>query len=79
MSQRTNLVITVDDAHLPEIKQVADQLRSRGMEVESVLESAGIITGSCSTDVPAFHEVAGVASVEPQQDYQLPPPDSPVQ
>lgn len=79
MSQRTSVVITVDDAHLPSIKQVADQLRSRGMEVESVLESTGIITGSCPTDVAPLHEVPGVASVEPQGEFQLPPPDSPVQ
>ncbi|MDQ4104006.1 MAG: ketohydroxyglutarate aldolase [Actinomycetota bacterium] len=55
-------------------------LRAAGMQVHQVLGSAGIITGAV-TDAqrPAITQVPGVASVETQQEFQLPPPDSDIQ
>lgn len=75
-----SITITVDDDHVGRINDVANQLRDAGMQVHQVLGSAGIITGAV-TDAqrPAIAQVPGVASVENQQEFQLPPPDSDIQ
>ncbi|UOY02313.1 hypothetical protein [Blastococcus sp. PRF04-17] len=75
-----NLSVTVDDGHLPAIDQVAEALRARGMEVAQVLDGLGIITGSAPAESrSALTDVEGVASVDEELSYQLPPPDAPVQ
>jgi hypothetical protein len=75
-----HLSVTVDDGHLPAIDEVADALRARGMQVEQVLGALGIITGSVPDGSrPALADVEGVASVDEELTYQLPPPDSAVQ
>lgn len=75
-----SITVTVDDDHLDRIEDVADQLRASGVQVHQVLGSVGIITGEV-TDAqrPAITQVSGVASVEDQQAFQLPPPDSDIQ
>ena len=72
--------VTVDDEHLEMMDTVADALRDSGMQVDKVLDTLGIITGS----VPDGHHdslsaIKGVASVSEDVEFQLPPPDSPVQ
>ena len=75
-----NLSVTVDDGHLPAIDKVAEELRARGMEVAQVLDGLGIITGSAPEESrSALTGVEGVASVDEELTYQLPPPDAPVQ
>jgi hypothetical protein len=72
--------VTVDEAHLGSIAEVADQLRSHGMRVDQVLDLLGVITGEVEeTRCRELAAVAGVTSVDPSQPVQLPPPDSPVQ
>jgi hypothetical protein len=78
-ARKKNLVVTVDDAHMPNIHQVAEQLKSRGMKVEEVLEATGMITGSSRKGMSGLRAVPGVVGVEEQPQIQLPPPDSPVQ
>ena len=75
-----SITVTVDDDHLGRIEDVADQLRASGVQIHQVLGSVGIITGEV-TDAqrPAIAQVPGVASVEDQQAFQLPPPDSDIQ
>jgi hypothetical protein len=75
-----SITVTVDDDHLGRIEDVADQLRASGVQVHQVLGAVGIITGEV-TDAqrPAIAQVRGVASVEDQQAFQLPPPDSDIQ
>ena len=74
------LTVAVDDEHLGSISEVAAQLEGQGMLVDQVLESAGVILGSArATDLGALAAVEGVASVEGETPYQLPPPDAPVQ
>jgi hypothetical protein len=75
-----NLSVTVDDGHLPAIDKVAEALRARGMEVQQVLDGLGIITGSAPEESrSALTDVEGVASVDEELSYQLPPPDAPIQ
>ena len=76
----TQVSITVDDAHLDAMGQVADALRARGLRVDRVLDELGIITGSVPQGQhDALRAVDGVASVEQEQRFRLPPPDSPLQ
>ncbi|HET7326678.1 MAG TPA: hypothetical protein VFJ14_05255 [Nocardioidaceae bacterium] len=72
--------VTIADEHLAEIESVAGALRDRGMEVEHVHDALGIITGSMPDDSrQALTAVDGVASVDEEMHYQVPPPDSPLQ
>lgn len=75
-----SITVTVDEAHLTSIHDVAQQLRSQGMHVDQVLESVGVITGS----VPDHHysalkSIEGVSSVDEQHQFHVPPPDADVQ
>jgi hypothetical protein len=74
------LAVSVDDAHLDRIEHVAARLRDAGMRVERSLQTIGTITGSApESKLAALRATEGVAAVERQREYQLPPPDSPVQ
>ncbi|HEY0168757.1 MAG TPA: hypothetical protein VGB75_17055 [Jatrophihabitans sp.] len=76
----TAITVTVDDAHLDKIEELAAQLRDSGMQVDQVLNEVGVICGSapyeCQNDLCA---VPGVESVEGARAFQLPPPESSVQ
>jgi AAA+ superfamily predicted ATPase len=74
------VTVTVDREHTSAIGDVADALRAAGMQVDQVLEAAGMVTGTIDADAEsALTDVEGVASVERALRFQLPPPDSPVQ
>lgn len=75
-----NFTVTVDNAHRPVIQEVAEQLRSCGLEVERVLETVGMITGSAAEARRAELEaVEGVSSVATEVRYLAPPPTSEIQ
>ena len=77
---REKITVTVDDAHLGQVAELADQLSSAGMDVEQVLGEVGIITGSAPSEARATLEgLAGVSAVEAENSFQLPPSDSEVQ
>lgn len=74
------ICVVVDAAHLTVIDDVAGALRSCGMQVEQVLGSVGMVTGSAGDDcVPALRSVDGVESVDEELSYRLPPPEADVQ
>ncbi len=76
----TRITVTIDDDHLARADQVADQLRAAGMTVEQVLGTVGIITGSVDPSQRASLEaVPGVAAVEDEMTFQIPPPDADIQ
>ncbi len=75
---RQQYVITVHPEADPE--NVATQLRSHGLNVEQVMHEIRIISASSdSVDVNSVRQLKGVSGVEESTDYQIPPPDSPVQ
>ena len=77
MSQVT---VTVDEAHAGAIDEVAARLRAAGMDVDRVLGAIGVITGSVAASrLHLVEAVEGVASVEEQTSFKLPPPDAEVQ
>lgn len=72
--------VTVQDSHRSEIQGVAERLRACGLEVDRVLETVGMITGSAPDDRQAELEaVEGVSSVDGEVRFLLPPPDSDIQ
>ena len=74
------ITVTVDQAHLGVVTEVAERLRTRGMVVEQVLDSVGIITGSVPRErCFALNAVEGVDSVDEQHRFRIPPPDAEVQ
>ena len=74
------ITVTVADSHLASIDDVARRLRAAGMQIDSVLPAIGIITGSVAHGGPAaIGALPGVAAVEDQTTFQIPPPDADVQ
>ena len=79
MSQ-VQICVSVDEAHLAQMEQIAEQLQSSGMIVEQTLSSIGVIEGSINSEqLNNLTHIEGVTNVEPQQRYQLNPPDSEIQ
>lgn len=74
----SRVTVTVDEEHLDSLGGVVEGLRQRGLEVDTVLEGLGMVTGRTS-DVDALREVEGVSTVDAELGYQLPPPDEDVQ
>lgn len=73
------VTVSVDDAHVERIDEVADRCRAAGMDVHHVLAAVGMITGSIDTGElrTALGAVPGVTAVESQHTFRLPPPGSP--
>jgi hypothetical protein len=79
MSQM-NISVSVKDAHLATIELVAQKLRAGGMNVEQILNSIGIITGSIDSSLMnTLSQIEGVKQVEQERTYQLAPPDADIQ
>jgi hypothetical protein len=77
---KVKVTISIDDARIDQISEVAKNLQSEGLDIEQTLPTVGVITGSIAIeDVNRLKEVVGVQQVEPERGFQLPPPDSNVQ
>jgi hypothetical protein len=77
---KINLLVAVDENHIGQILEVAQNLRSSGMYVEQILDQLGVITGSCdSAKMTDISQVPGVSKIEVEREYQLPPPNSDLQ
>ena len=74
------VTVTVDEAHAGAIDEVAARLRDAGMDIDRVLGAIGVITGAVpASRLHVIEAVEGVASVEEQTSFKLPPPDAEVQ
>ena len=74
------VTVTVAESHLAPIEEVVQRLREAGMEVEQVLPAIGVITGTVpAAQLSALSGVEGVASIEEQTEFRIPPPDAEVQ
>jgi hypothetical protein len=71
---KKRIVVTVHQAALGGIDQVAQALTQAGMTVDQILSTTGIITGSADhNQMSALGAVPGIAAVEPDTDFQIPP------
>ena len=79
-SEKVTLLVTVDDEYNDRIAEVADRLRAAGMDVVSLMEFLGTITGAIEAEkVEVISRIKGVAHVETSRQFQLAPPNSKVQ
>lgn len=75
-----SVTVTIDHDHLLCIDDLAHQLRTAGMHVDQVLDAVGVITGSVTDDQRSvISRLPGVAGIEDQNMFRLPPPDSDIQ
>ncbi len=65
------IIVTVEDAYLPMIQEVATELQTAGMTVEQVLPTVGIISGSATLEqISRLQTLPGIISVEPDEPMQ---------
>lgn len=77
---RRDVTVTVADSHAGDVDEVAERLRDAGMQVDQVLATLGVITGSVdSAQISVLEALPGVAAIEPQTGFQIAPPDADVQ
>jgi hypothetical protein len=77
---RRQVTVTVADSHAGDLADLVAQLALAGLQVEQVLPAVGVITGSVEeSQVAQIAALPGVAAVEQQTRFQLPPPDAGVQ
>ena len=76
----TKITVTIADDHLARVDEVAARLRDAGMTVDQVLGTIGVVTGSVGpSERSSIEAVPGVAGVEEETSFQIPPPDAEVQ
>ena len=77
---RRRLTVTLADSHAAAAEEVAAALREAGLEVEQVLPALGVVTGLADDEqLAAIAALPGVASVEEETTFRIPPPDADVQ
>lgn len=78
--QLMEIVVSVDDAHLPAMTEMVSALESAGMMIDQTMPVLGTVAGRIPpTRLADIGLVEGVAAIEESRSYQLPPPDSDVQ
>lgn len=79
-SSEVGVIVTVDRQLGSKLMLIADQLSAIGLKDVGTLESIGVITGTCDTDLVAkMQAVSGVAAVEVSGDVRSAPPESDIQ
>jgi hypothetical protein len=78
---KIEVIVTVAEDRKANLKQIASELQSRGLEITAEpLENLGIITGKAvETNLNKLKIVNGVAAVERAGTVQIAPPESDVQ
>ena len=57
------VIISIDNDYIGRTNEVAEQLKIAGLEIDTILEVSGIITGSALAP-DSLKEIKGVACVE---------------
>jgi hypothetical protein len=77
---KVNLKISIEDEQLPRFRELVDQIKNLGLDVDQELEPLGIVIGRIDRGgVSALKRLRGVAHVEESRTIQIPPPESDVQ
>lgn len=76
---RVSINISVPEASPSKLKSLKASLSRQGVEIESVLETIGVITGKIARSKLSSLDVGDGATVELEQTAQIPPPDAPLQ
>ncbi len=74
---KKNFIVYTED--ISQTRSLADQLRAIGMEVESMMEEIGVISGVMPEEAKeSVAKLPGV-KVEESGEFQLPPPEADIQ
>jgi hypothetical protein len=74
------LNVLVSDEYLSRVGEVADRLRSAGMQVGKVMTNSGTIEGRvASKHHDHLKGIEGVAAIEEARELRIAPPDSDLQ
>jgi len=77
---KTKISVLVDDENLHRLNDVVKQVKGVGMDVDRVLESSGVVTGSVDANkLKMLKKVKGISSIEEEREFQIAPPTSEVQ
>lgn len=72
--------VSVDDAHIGEIQDVVDTLKTEGMRIDHVLKAIGTVSGRLPlAKLDQVRLVEGVSRIERAREIQLAPPEDDVQ
>jgi len=77
--KKVRINITVPEATPSQLKSVKASLVRQGVEVDSVLDVIGVITGKVAESRLSSLKPGAGATVELEGTVQLPPPDAPIQ
>ena len=76
----TTFIVTVQDAYLERVQEVAHDLEEAGLAIDRVLGSLGQVVGHAEDSGRArLAGVRGVASIESERRFGIAPPDSGLQ
>lgn len=68
--------ILVDEAHLDATESIARTIGERGLKVDRVVQSAGVIRAyGAESDLEALRQIDGVMEAKPELGVQLPKMD----
>ena len=77
---KVSVLISVEDAHVDRIREVAEDLKTHGLTVERVMPITGTVTGSADTSaLTQLERVTGVQAVESSREVGIAPPHSRIQ
>ena len=78
--QTVTFIVTVQDAYLERVQEVAHDLEEAGLAIDRVLGSLGQVVGHAEDSGRArLAGVRGVASIEPERRFGIAPPESGLQ
>jgi hypothetical protein len=77
--KKIRINITVSEATPAQLKSVKASLVKQGVEVDSVLDAIGVITGKVAQSKLSSLDAGDGVTIELDETVQLPPPDGSVQ
>ena len=77
--KKVRINVSVSEATPSRLKSVKSSLVKQGVEVDSVLDAIGVITGKVAQSRLSSLKPGAGATVELEGTVQLPPPDAPIQ
>jgi hypothetical protein len=77
---RISVSLSVSDDRIDQFPEVVDRAREAGLDVWQELDLIGVVSGSIDEErLEELRRIPGVAAVEPEREFQIPPPDSEIQ
>jgi hypothetical protein len=78
--EKAKISVLLDNKHVHRIHDVAKEAKSAGMDVDQILETSGVFTGSVDrARLKHLRTIKGIANVEEDRPAQIAPPESELQ